>query len=33
MGFVKAKFRIYNPSQREKFADIEGIVDTRAYTL
>jgi clan AA aspartic protease len=30
MGFVKTKFRIYNPAQREKFAEIEGIVDTAA---
>jgi aspartyl protease family protein len=34
MGFVKTKFRIYNPEQREKFAEIEGIVDTGAiYTV
>jgi len=34
MNFVKTKFRIYNPAQREKFAEIEGIVDTGAiYTV
>jgi len=31
---VKTKFRIYNPAQREKFAEIEGIVDTGTiYTI
>lgn len=34
MGFVKAKFRIVNPVEREKFTDVEGVVDTGAiYTV
>jgi len=30
LGFVKVKFRIYNPADRSKFVDVEGIVDTGA---
>ena len=34
MGFVKVKFRIYNPADRSKFVDVEGVVDTGAiYTV
>jgi len=34
MGLVKAKFRIVNPVEREKFTDVEGVVDTEAiYTV
>ena len=34
MGFVKVKFRIYNPADRSKFIDIKGVVDTSAiYTV
>jgi len=30
LGFVKVKFRIYNPADRSKFVDVEGVVDTGA---
>jgi len=34
LGFVKVKFRIYNPADRSKFVDVEGVVDTGAiYTV
>jgi len=34
MGFVRVKFRIYNPADRSRFADVEGVVDTGAiYTV
>jgi len=34
MSFVKVKFRIINPVEKEKFIDVEGFVDTGAiYTV
>jgi len=34
MGLVRVKFRIYNPADRSRFADVEGVVDTGAiYTV
>ncbi len=34
MGFVKVRFRIINPAEREKFADVEAVADTGAiYTV
>jgi len=34
MGYVRVKFRIYNPAERTKFVEIEGVVDTGAiYTV
>lgn len=34
VGFVKVRFRIVNPLNREKFIDVDGIVDTGAiYTV
>lgn len=34
MGFVRVKFRVYNPAEEEKFIDVEGVVDTGAiYTV
>jgi len=34
MGFVKVKFRIINPAEKEKHVDVEGVVDTGAiYTV
>ncbi|MGC8999168.1 MAG: hypothetical protein ACP5JW_07275 [Candidatus Bathyarchaeia archaeon] len=30
MGFIKAKFRIVNPMDRERHIDVEGVVDTGA---
>lgn len=34
MGFVKVRFRIINPVDREKHIDVEGVVDTGAiYTV
>jgi len=34
MGFVRVRFRIYNPADRSRFADVEGVVDTGAiYTV
>lgn len=34
MGFVKVRFRIINPMERERFMDVDGVVDTRAiYTV
>jgi len=34
MGFVKVRFRIINPMDRERFVDVEGTVDTGAiYTV
>ena len=34
MGFVKVKFRIYNPADKNRFVDVDGVVDTGAiYTV
>jgi len=34
VGFVKVRFRIINPMEREKHLDVEGVVDTGAiYTV
>lgn len=34
VGFVKVRFRIINPVDREKYLDVEGVVDTGAiYTV
>lgn len=34
VGFIKIKFRIVNPTEREKHIDVEGVVDTGAvYTV
>ncbi len=34
MGFVRVKFRIINPMEKERYIDVEGVVDTGAiYTV
>ncbi len=30
VGFVKVRFRVINPLDRERFVDVDGIVDTGA---
>jgi hypothetical protein len=33
LGFVKVRFRIYNPADKSRFVDVDGVVDTGAiYT-
>lgn len=34
LGFIKVKFRVYNPKEKERFVDVNGVVNTGAiYTV